>query len=253
MNFSYVLNDQGNPVPIVENLISSRVKMQDNVQTTSNGAYADIDGCGLIVLQVTGEFVATIIPQVFDSSDVSGSSRNVEAIDVSNGNVVDRITKVGIYEIRNTIGMKMRARVNSYTSGSVTVNATVINTSAEPIQPVTFKKHHELIASIRNRSVAANGESWIVVSKDVSKYTFLYAHVLTDTTHEHTIYYKYDPEEAISISRNSPVPIEIIKTASLRDCSEWIELRGGTVINIALTNRDAESSHVYDVDIFGVM
>lgn len=250
MNASYIINDQMSPVPVSES-ITSRVAMQVNKQDTSNGNYANVDGCGLIVLQVTGTFVAKIIPQVFDSEDTSGTFRNLTAIDTSDGSVVSAIEKAGIYEVHNTVGVIMRARVNSYTSGAVNVDATIIKGNITPIIPVTNTRQ-ELITSVRNKSIAANGEGFIMADVDVSKYAFIYLHIFTDAKHRHTVYYKCSPPEAYSIVGLSGVPITIMDTSAIRDCSEWIELKGDTII-MAITNKDTESSHVYDIDVYGVM
>lgn len=371
MNLSYILNDQGNPIPISEKIIN-RIQMQNGAQGTGNGTYANIDGCGLIVLQVTGTFVATIKMQVDDSSNTFSTSRDVTAVDTSDGSVVtaitkpgiyeirntigvtlrarvnsytsgsvtvngtviktdiqpeepilhnsierfnlqneqsgtgngtsinidgyglivlkvtgtfvgkirpqmfddaaqqtsardvsvinsatgevlDRITEAGIYEIRNTIGMQFRARVDAYTSGSITVDATLIDTDVEPVDPDDGKTHHKLIGSFRNQSVAAEGTKFILAHEDISKYMFLYLHIYTDESHPHTVYYTQELPQNLSIPGNAPVPINILVTEAYRVCSDWIEIRSGTAINMAITNQDTESAHVYDIDIYGVM
>lgn len=119
MNIDYIINEQRlNIQPTI---------LHDKATSTGNGVLLDISGQDGLIVKITGEFVGTIKLWLMDANDVWSAPTHV--YDLEN-EIRYRytsqfgITKPGTFLIKNIYGYKtLRARVDRYTSGEITVVA----------------------------------------------------------------------------------------------------------------------------------
>lgn len=93
--------------------------LQFQASSTGPGTPLFIDPYGGAVLAVTGTFVASIVPEAtLDRQNWF----SVEALNLATGGKTTSITSPGLYVVAAPGGVLLRARIDSYTSGSVTVS-----------------------------------------------------------------------------------------------------------------------------------
>lgn len=105
------------------NSFSTTVTMQDSATATGNGTYVSVADRAFIVMQVSGTFTATI---TFEGTVDESNWVAIQATNLNDGSVATIATSAGLYAAPAAGLTRVRARISSYTSGSVTVTGHAI-------------------------------------------------------------------------------------------------------------------------------
>ncbi len=222
---------------------STVATLQNEAAAVGNGVVIDLENTNAITFVVTGTFDATVVIQA-SLDGVNYRDWKVRSIDtgISSASIINP----GVY-VCETYGLKkIRARVNAYTSGAVTVVA--VATTA----PFTHnsKKRNVEIARISNVTVEAGATTRVIRSIDVSEFPIQYVTTRNDSSHHFAIEFWYETKPP-ALTLGSPAGnITIIDTTALRAYSEWFEARS-EILNVFVKNQDAVA-HAYDVVVYGV-
>ena len=126
--------------------------------------------------------------------------------------------------------------------------ANIINTKENPVNVANVKRQN-IISKIRGKTINGNDTSYIVVSADVSDYLFIYAVIQTDSSHSFALdMYPIYSDKTENV-KNFPYT-RIIENTGTTARTDWIETYSDS-IHLELSNF-SDTSHVYDVTIFGV-
>lgn len=217
--------------------------LQNAAAAIDNGTTLDVAGMNSVVFQVTGTFVGTI----WFRGSVDGT--NYEDLPVYNVDGVSaaKTTKAGIYKADITGYKNILARVDSITSGTITVFA---RTSTNPLPEILKKRNVELAKSL-GASVAASGSSAVFSNIDVSQFPLQYIAIRGNAAHNFRVDVQYiSSSTSLGDTLGNQTVIES-QTTGQRFSSDWIESKGGKV-TVAIYNLDSASAHTYDIYLYGV-
>lgn len=240
MNTSYVINS------ILTPNYAGGVVTQNNSSAVGN-AFADISDSYVILVKVSGTFTANIA-LAFSHDGITFN--NAAAYDVHGRKLSNIITEKGDYYLYNTGGAKtLRTRVDSYTSGSVTVEV-IKMFAVDPASSEHNKRHIEQILNLQGITIEAGKTTTVATAVDVSKYLFLFALCRMDTNNiDHGIYALPNTSNTLgSIYGNIPM----YEGTDMRIKTDWQEVYCDKY-NFLVKNGDSSADHVFDLIIFGVM
>lgn len=221
---------------------------QDGTTNTSNGTKAAVEGFNTVAIEVTGEFEATMIVRGTVFGDLPAEPRPTLPVIDYLGNHLMSIKKEGIYYLSVTGLKEIDVRVDNYTSGSVTVKSRAM---AMPLNAFAIhKKKIHLIDSWKGESIAADTvENW---GFNIDQFPINFVQVRADSSHDWSVTFnytnQYDSDFGGSIA---PSVTAIDAEDELRSQSEWIKVRSD-YLTMYVRNKDTESSHTYDILLFGV-
>lgn len=92
--------------------------MQNAAAATANGSTLTVDGYSVATMQVSGTFSATV---TWEANIDQTNWIAVQATDLATGTAATTTTGTGLFRIQCFGLSQLRARVSSYSSGSVTV------------------------------------------------------------------------------------------------------------------------------------
>lgn len=96
---------------------SSNTSMHSAATATGNGNILPVSEYGTAVIQVTGTFVGTI---AFEGTLDGSNWHAISATQIGSGTIATTATTTGIYRLSVSGLASVRARISSYTSGSIT-------------------------------------------------------------------------------------------------------------------------------------
>lgn len=242
MNVNYVVN------PMIAPNYANGIITQNNSSAVGNGTFVDVSDSYVCLVKVSGTFVANIT--LAFSHDGTTFTEPVNAYDIHGRNMSGTITKKGDYYIYNASGAKkLRTRVDSYTSGSVTVEV-VKMFAVNPVSSEHNKRHIEQVLNLQGITIEAGKTTTVATMVDVSKYLFLFALCRMDTNNiDHGIYALPVTSNTLgSIYGNIP----LYEGTDLRIKTDWQEVYCDKY-NFLVKNGDSSANHVFDLVIFGVM
>lgn len=242
MNVNYVVN------PMIAPNYADGIITQNNSSATDNGTIVDVSDSYVCLVKVSGTFVANIAFAF--SYDGTTFTESVNAYDIHGRNMSNIITKKGDYYIYNASGAKaLRTRVDSYTSGAVTVEV-VKMFAVDPVSSEHNKRHIEQIVNLQGVTIEAGKTTTVATAVDVSKYLFLFALCRMDTNNiDHGIYVMPITQNTLgSIYGNIPM----YEGTDMRIKTDWQEVYCDKY-NFLIKNGDSSANHVFDLVVFGVM
>lgn len=152
MNIDYIVNEQRLNIP--------PTTLHDKATSTGNGVLLDVSGQDGLIVKITGEFVGTIKLLLQDANDAWSAPTHVYDLEneIRYGYTSQfGITKPGVFLIKNIYGHKtLRARVDRYTSGEITVVACSADSN---IVTAGFPERFYIPATLLMDAVEAVGNS----------------------------------------------------------------------------------------------
>lgn len=242
MNFSQNVNPVSYPVNAKSVCINET--LQNGATSTGNGTEIEIASSDCIVLHVTGTFVGTIYPKARIGA---GDLAKVPVYYADTGGTVkdSYITKPGVYFVKNITGYsKFVARVESYTSGSITVTARRVSLATV----MGNLPHVARIGEALGVEVTA-GQTKIVVTERVCEdFAFYFVKLRCSTAHSHEVMCQF-PESDSTLGAVNPSVIALSGNEQ-RESSEWLQIMGSKITTF-IKNKD-ETNRTYDLFLYGV-
>lgn len=246
MELSLITNQAGYPVLTKNGINAVSTKVIDNKSATGNYTSYECADKTAVLFVVSGTFVADVT--VYGVAvDTNSNVRLLKVVDFATGLELKDgiIKKPGTYiGFNDRPYSSMFLRINAYTSGAVTAHAfdgtnVIIN---------TMKKHIIKIAESLGVSVSANSYSQPIQNLPVDQFAFITFVARTNGAHAHKIGITF--VHTNSLGSMSP-EINIIDSTKERDGeTDWIPVKGEKVTFTVHNNSD--SSHAYDIDVYGV-
>lgn len=221
---------------------AAAVVLHNAVTAVGSSTAQTVGAQTLFTVEVSGTFVATVKVQGYLASSSSYTDLPVYSL---TGKRLTKITEPGIYQCYVSGLVQVRSRVDSYTSGSVSVTGMLSREA--------MRQHDRLVELFHGTtaSVAAGANLDVVAAAsmiDTSGYVYLRVGVKADSTGDFTLRYLPYPRPDTSVS-NYESYIDVL-AATLRGHSELIEPKGrGAVFNVL--NGDT-GAHTYTVTVWGV-
>lgn len=212
---------------------------------TSNYVDCAEDEC--IVFNVTGTFVGALLVYGRYDGDASGT-RISEIYKVGSPFVpITSITSAGVYAVKNlTRYDTIAVRVNSYTSGSITVRACSADINTV-FGVLAHTKKQVILAEKLGVTLAASAQEVTSVI-DFSPYAYVYCMARADSAHSFNVAVNFRTEN--NTLGSTVGNTDMIDGSVQRAASEWTEVKGTIGVFVITNNSDAE--HTYDVVFYGI-
>jgi hypothetical protein len=134
--------------------VPSSARLHNGSTAISNGAELSVVGLGAATIQISGTFVATIL---FEGSVDGTTFFSIPVIPVSGGLGTLSANAPGAFRV-NTAGLaEIRARISSYTSGSVTIDAIAIDSNGPDTGRGDPATRWEIITPDNNVDLSSRG------------------------------------------------------------------------------------------------
>ena len=219
----------------------NRVLCLDNVSAVQSGAKIDISNALCCMLIVEGTFEGKIIPILY-ANDMN-LTRVYPSCRDSKGNYVDAIRQAGVYYVNGIEGFsECMPRLDSYTSGSVTVVGVAITDG------MTTPRDRNVILARVKQTIEA-GASYNEIGAMLTAYPFHYITIYADSAHQFEVTADYTANGSVYGYGVKDVPI-FSSNGKQRGCSEWQEARGERIVP-RIINNDS-TAYTYELIVYGV-
>jgi len=236
------IDEDGLPVKMKS---PAQVTLQNEQTSTNTGPAYDVSGCESVIFTVEGEFEGTV--GFFGRRREDSPLRRITPfIDIDTGRFVTVASKPGNYYVDVSGYSVIHARVDSYTSGAVTVKARAFTTKSDDFE----RRRNVEIQRVISEPVDA-GSSKYLPNIDISDYVFTYVAVRADSGHEYVVNFSYLAKNLNDGMPEAIMPSTIvIEGDSARAVSEWEEVKG-EAMRVQIENKD-DADHTYHVVLYGV-
>ncbi len=247
MKMTYNVNPQEQPVNAkICDYGAEEVVSLDNVSEVRTGMRFDVKGKTFAHIRVDGEFEAEVIVLGY-FSDKSGDHEIATVYKHKSCESVRVITGAGGYFVDLTKYQFICARVNKYTSGSVTATMTLFT---KPTVPYVEKDRNSQIAYSHAFSVNGGGYGCPVNTISIGGFPFQYVVVRADASHDFRVAFYYGVSNMGSFGAPMGDMFVADVKNTVRTVSDWTEAKGDK-LSVYIHNDDTEA-HNYDVYLYGV-
>lgn len=228
---------------IIAKTANVEATLQNAATTVSNGTTLTVTGMNSIAFQVSGTFVG----QIWFRGSVDGTNYDDLYVTDTIGITSKYATKKGVYRADISSYKYVYARVNDYTSGSVTVfaRASTVNLAE------TYKRKNVELAKYTGISINASSSNSIFSNIDVSQFPIQYATIRANIAHNFKVDFQYISSSTSLDSTLGNITVIDSQTIGARLASDWIQSQGN-ILTVAVYNLDGASAHTYDVYLYGV-